>query len=88
MKNPLLFVLFFVFLIPYSILSQENKNQDNSQNNPSVLVTTLLDKDIKPKKSTQGSYYLKINYKKSNDIISIKAYRKSLKDKLRRKKLC
>ena len=48
------------------------------------------EEDAAPKKTraVRNTKFLKVNYKKSNDIISIKAYRKSLKDKLRRKKLC
>lgn len=43
---------------------------------------------VKRATATRKAKYLRVNYKKSNDIISIKAYRKSLKDKVSRKKLC
>lgn len=43
---------------------------------------------IKKATTNRNAKYLRVNYKKSNDIISIKAYRKSLKDKVSRKKLC
>ena len=69
-----------------------------SQNDKSPIIiknTTTIASDIKaegsaPKKVTtkRSSKFLKINYKKSNDIISIKAYRKSLHVRVRTKKLC
>ncbi len=55
------------------------------------LVTLKKIDVVSPRKkatTTRKAKYLRVNYKKSNDIISIKAYRKSLKDKVSRKKLC
>ncbi|TCK67609.1 hypothetical protein DFQ05_1388 [Winogradskyella wandonensis] len=54
------------------------------------LVSIKKIEDVTPRKvkAARNSKVLEVNYKKSNDIISIKAYRKSLKDKVRRERLC
>lgn len=54
------------------------------------LVSFKKAEEYTPRKAraAREAKYLKVNYKKSNDIISIKAYRKSLKDKVKREKLC
>ncbi|MFD1062362.1 hypothetical protein ACFQ1Q_03825 [Winogradskyella litorisediminis] len=54
------------------------------------LVSIIKVEDVAPRKAStsRNAKHLKVNYKKSNDIISIKAYRKSLKDKIKRERLC
>lgn len=74
--------------LPLLGFSQDDKS-------PIIIENTTIASEIKveklaPKKATikRNSKFLKINYKKSNDIISIKAYRKSLHVRVRTKKLC
>ncbi|MCC1482972.1 hypothetical protein [Winogradskyella immobilis] len=46
--------------------------------------------EVKPKKASSviKAKLIRLNHRKSNDIISVKAYRKSLHVKMRTKKLC
>lgn len=39
-------------------------------------------------RTSRNAKYIRVNRKKSNDIISIKAYKKSLNDKVKRERLC
>ena len=80
-------------LIPLISMGQDtnvdSKNKDNT-------VETVIEKTVetqKIKKETTSNsrvkaQLLKINRKKSSDIISIKAYRKSLQIKVKTIKLC
>lgn len=54
------------------------------------LVSTIKVEDVAPKKAraSRNAKFIRVNRKKSNDIISIKAYKKSLKDKVKRERLC
>ena len=85
MKNLILIVALLMFSLAGAAQSQSSATE-----NATELVSIKKAEDVAPKKTraTRNTKVLKVNYKKSNDIISIKAYRKSLKDKLRREKLC
>jgi len=82
-----------ILIVTFLTLSLSGFSQVKiSANEVSVDLIELkkVEDDVAPKKTraVRHTKFLKVNYKKSNDIISIKAYRKSLKDKLRREKLC
>jgi hypothetical protein len=66
--------------------------QDVLVNTTSELIETVKAEAPEIKKTSISSKYkaevLKMNHKKSNEIISIKAYRKSLQIKVKTKKLC
>jgi len=86
MKNALIFLLFLtVSLTGFA-------QQDATLNNNTEIVETA--KEVKTEASTVSisakvkAKILKMNRKKSNEIISIKAYRKSLQIKVKTKKLC
>ena len=85
MKKLILIVAFFT--LPLAGFAQTN----TSETTATELVSTKKVNQVAARKvrTIQKAKYLKENYKKSNDIISIKAYRKSLKDKVRREsRLC
>ncbi|SHG70491.1 hypothetical protein [Winogradskyella jejuensis] len=85
MKNLILIVAFLT--LPLVGFAQANTAVSA---NTSELVSIKKVEDIAPRKvrASRNAKHIKVNYKKSNDIISIKAYRKSLKDKVRRERLC
>lgn len=66
--------------------------QDNVANNETELVETKKTETVEAKtisiSAEVKAKVLKLNRKKSNEIISIKAYRKSLQIKLKTVKLC
>jgi hypothetical protein len=86
MKKSLFILLFLA--ISLAGFSQ----QDNVVNNETEIVD--MKKDVKPEvnkvsiSSKMKAKVLKMNRKKSNEIISIKAYRKSLQIKVKTVKLC
>ncbi len=62
-----------------------------ANNNTEIVETVKAEKPIVKKALISAKVkakVLKINRKKSNEIISIKAYRKSLQIKVKTKKLC
>jgi len=68
-------------------------SQNEAPTQTKTLTTSSSDdkvKTLKPQKAVplRNTKALQLNYKKSNDIISIKAYRKSLHVRVRTKKLC
>lgn len=86
MKNALIFILFLtVSLTGFA-------QQDVIVNNETELVETT--KEVKVEATSVSisaevkAKVLKMNRKKSNEIISIKAYRKSLQIKVKTVKLC
>lgn len=66
--------------------------QDVVSNVETELVETIMSEKPEVAKATISAKakakVLKLNHKKSNEIISIKAYRKSLQIKVKTKKLC
>ncbi|WP_459440653.1 hypothetical protein [Winogradskyella sp.] len=66
--------------------------QDVVSNNETELVETIKSEKPEASKTTISARakakVLKMNHKKSNEIISIKAYRKSLQIKMKTVKLC
>jgi hypothetical protein len=86
MKKVLVIILFFTASLAGFA------QQDIVSNIETELVEN--DKAEKPKVKKASAYskaqakVIRINHKKSNEIISIKAYRKSLQIKVKTKKLC
>lgn len=66
--------------------------QDVIANTTTELIETVKTEAPESKKTNISAKFkaevLKMNHKKSNEIISIKAYRKSLQIKVKTKKLC
>lgn len=66
--------------------------QDVVSNIETELIETVKSEKPEAAKTTISAKtkakFSKMNYKKSNEIISIKAYRKSLQIKVKTKKLC
>ncbi|RZN84733.1 MAG: hypothetical protein EVB11_01380 [Winogradskyella sp.] len=85
MKNLILILAFLTLPLAGFAQTNESVSIDATE-----LVVLKKAEDVAPRKAraSRNAKHLKVNYKKSNDIISIKAYRKSLKDKVRRVKLC
>jgi len=85
MKNLILVLAFLTLPIVGFAQSEKTVSTDASE-----LVVLKKAEEVAPRKAraSRNAKYIKVNYKKSNDIISIKAYRKSLRDKVRRVKLC
>ncbi len=81
-------VLFFLTIITLPVLgfAQEKSIKDNVSKELNLIKETNT-QTVK-KKTAKKAKYIRVNYKKSTDIISIKAYRKSLQIKTRTKKLC
>ena len=75
-----------IVIILALIFSVASFAQTGSNEAKTTVETTEIKKDEKV--STFKVEALEINQKKSNDIISIKAYRKSLNVKVSTKKLC
>lgn len=86
MKKSLVIILFLT--MSFAGLAQ----QDVAANSKTEIAETIKADQPIVKKATISAKtkakVLKINRKKSNEIISIKAYRKSLQIKVKTKKLC
>ncbi|MEM5566651.1 hypothetical protein WNY78_16130 [Psychroserpens sp. AS72] len=83
------FTILAFTLLP--LLSTGQETNEVIKNNDTVIEKTIESKDIKKEtaaSSTMKAQVLKINRKKSTEIISIKAYRKSLQIKVKTIKLC
>jgi len=86
MKNALIFILFLT--VSLTGFAQQNV----TANNETEIVVTA--KEVKAEATSISvsaevkAKVLKMNRKKSNEIISIKAYRKSLQIRVKTKKLC
>ncbi|MDH7913345.1 hypothetical protein [Winogradskyella sp. SYSU M77433] len=82
-------VLFILLFLTTSAASFAQ--QDTVSNNETELVSTTVEKVEAKKVSISAEVkatVIKLNHKKSNEIISIKAYRKSLQLKMKTIKLC
>ncbi len=86
MKKGLVIILFLTMSLA------SFAQQDVVINMDTELVETVKAETPAAKKASISAKFkakvLKINHKKSNEIISIKAYRKSLQIKVKTKKLC
>ena len=79
-------------LLPFLAIGQEsNDNIKNNDTIETVIEKTIETNTIKQEtvsSSAMKAKVLKLNRKKSTEIISIKAYRKSLQIKVKTVKLC
>ncbi|MEM5566650.1 hypothetical protein WNY78_16125 [Psychroserpens sp. AS72] len=84
-------ILAFTLLPLLSMGQVSNVDVNNDDTIETVIENTLESKNIKQEaaaSSAMKAKVLKINRKKSTEIISIKAYRKSLQIKVKTIKLC
>ena len=86
-------VLIILVILTAPFLASAQENTSNTVAEKNITVTNAVKEDVKTEasKSTAASFRAKakdMNYKKSNDIISVKAYRKSLQIKVKEIKLC
>ena len=85
MKNLILLLVFLT--LPIVGFSQTEKPV--STNTTELVVLKKVEVTASKKaRASRNAKHIKVNYKKSYYIISIKAYRKSLRDKVKRAKLC
>jgi len=86
-------IILVILIAPFVVVAQESATSTSSEE--TINVVTSSQEEVKAPVSTKETAQVKfkaqandINYKKSNDIISIKAYRKSLQIKIKEVKLC
>lgn len=86
MKKGLVIILFLTMSL--TAFAQQNIVSGNTTE---LIETVKIEKPVVKKtriSSKIQAKVIKLNHKKSNEIISIKAYRKSLQIKVKTKKLC
>lgn len=79
MKKVLILIVFLT--APFLMMAQNDTTSTKEE----------VKTEVAPKQTAEAKFRAKaadMNYKKSNDIISIKAYRKSLQIKVKEVKLC
>lgn len=88
-------VLIILAILTAPFLMEAQNTTTSTVVEESIVVTTSTKEEVKTNNSTQQTTQAKfkaqaadMNYKKSIDIISIKAYRKSLQIKVKEVKLC
>lgn len=87
-------IILVILTVPFLTFAQ-NSTSTSTISEEFVTVATFINEDVKTdipaQKTAEAKFRAKakdMNYKKSNDIISIKAYRKSLQIKVKEVKLC
>jgi hypothetical protein len=88
-------VLIIIVILTAPFLTVAQNNTSSTVTETSITVTTSTQEEVKTDISAQETAEAKfrakakdLNYKKSNDIISVKAYRKSLQIKIKEVKIC
>ena len=88
-------VLIILVILAAPFLTGAQNNTTSTVSEEAITVATSTKEEVKTEVSDQQTAEAKfiakakdMNYKKSNDIISIKAYRKSLQIKVKEVKLC
>ena len=81
-------ILAFTLLPLFAIAQVSNEDIKNNDTIEIVIEKTLETKHVTVSNSAMKAKVLKINRKKSIEIISIRAYRKSLQIKVKTVKLC
>ena len=88
-------VLIIIVILTAPFLTEAQNNTSSTVTETGITVTTSTQEEIKTDISAQEAAEAKfrakakdLNYKKSNDIISVKAYRKSLQIKIKEVKIC
>lgn len=85
-----LLILVVLFALPLLTVGQ-NTDSNNNKKNDNITIETVTTTNLETKTvlSTAAKAELdNLNYKKSNDLISIKAYKKSLQIKVKDIKIC
>jgi len=82
-----------ILTAPFLMVAQSNST--STVNEEVITITPITNEEVKTNNSNQNTAEAKfkaqandMNYKKSNDIISVKAYRKSLQIKVKEVKIC
>ena len=83
MKKAIIFIL--LIALPALAIGQSGASVTSLQNDNTIEKTVAKKTTLNSKVKMQ---LIKLNHKKSNEIISIKAYRKSLQIKVKTIKLC
>ncbi len=89
MKKVLIFIV--LSALPLLTIGQNTESNNNKEHDSIVIetATTISTEETKTVLSTTAKAELdNLNYKKSNDLISIKAYKKSLQIKVKDIKMC
>ncbi len=88
-------VLIILVILTAPFLTGAQNNTTSTVADEVITITPSTIEEVKTENSTQQTAEAKfkaqaadMNYKKSNDIISIKAYRKSLQIKVKEIKIC
>lgn len=83
-------ILIVLITIPLLTIGQNTaSNTDTRQDKVKIETTDIITSETRTVLTTAAKAELdKMNYKKSNDLISIKAYRKSLQIKVKEIKIC
>ncbi|MCF6356841.1 MAG: hypothetical protein L3J54_03460 [Draconibacterium sp.] len=83
MKKAIIFIL--LIALPALAIGQNDASVTSLQNDNTIEKTVAKKTTLSSKAKMQ---FIKLNRKKNNEIISIKAYRKSLQIKVKTIKLC
>jgi hypothetical protein len=92
MKKVLIIIV--ILTAPFLMVAQNNSSSSIiSEENITITLATNdeVKTDMPAQKTAEAKFRAKakdMNYKKSNDIISVKAYRKSLQIKVKEVKIC
>ena len=85
-------IILVILTAPFLAAAQDTTSTVTEE---TITITAPVKEEVKTEVSTQNSTAATsrakakdMNYKKSNDIISVKAYRKSLQIKIKEVKLC
>jgi hypothetical protein len=86
-------IIMVILTAPFLMVAQSNTTSTVNEEVITITPTTNeeVKTDIPALKTAEAKFKAKakdMNYKKSNDIISIKAYRKSLQIKVKEVKIC
>ncbi len=83
-------IILVILIAPFAVAAQDNTTSAPAESTINVIPSPQ--EDVKTNAETAEAKFRAqandMNYKKSNDIISIKAYRKSLQIKVKEVKLC
>ena len=86
-------IILVILIAPFAVAAQNNTASAPAQETTNVAPSTQeeIKTDASVKENAQAKFKaeaIDMNYKKSNDIISIKAYRKSLQIKVKEVIIC
>ena len=81
-------IILVILIAPFAVMAQDNTPSAQAEETINVAPSTPeeVKTDVSNKETAEAKFKaqaIDMNYKKSNDIISIKAYRKSLQIKIK-----